>query len=725
MINLQRNAKDYKYLAKKFDETVYNAVKPFMEDNTNFTLSEDEVEMYGIIVLDVDTVGGFNKDTKKDEAKGTFIEQVKKGTYIKTYNAKELISNGYLGFIPNEETIKTMGEYGFLRSASYEIALVDEDGTVLPMEVEPLPFTKIEEMVLNNVNINEILSGDETEEEADTNVIEELETPENDDDMEFNTDLESEEESGDDEVYENDVQLEEEKLEPSTADIHDLFKSQKGELAQDEPNMEENETYVDSNLTEYDENQAENYEENVEISKEDVEDTYIRFFETSEIPLSYDLSNFDKHFPDEGIQLLPTDTDESPLNPRGFTNKYLNERAKFYNSKLIELHEANRAKLKGQFSQYLGLAAQSVMKEFSLDGDGETAREYSRLQEFKSTSNDSVYEETQRKIEEATVKYNEEKEAAMERARVEAGFKYDNMNKAAFNRRMENMRQQLEDKNANDYNEMYAEFHENRVRKAIGSFNDKQISVIDRIMADYKSAVGRENKLREEFEKEMKQFELENMKSSIAAYEVEKDKLNIEDVEAKYEERARLLEEHKATEIAAKKMEIEERFNAINEDLQRKVKDLEDSKKAYAEREKEREEAHKKALDARIAEEKAKYDLDIKKLEYDIKKAEGNANDWKNRSSEMSKLQRYTYNTVVAIAAVGIIAACCIGYLKGMNTASHEAKEKTQSYIVEQLDKKLDKVKEDLDKSQNDKKDTNNDKNTNENTQNDKKSSKR
>lgn len=745
-MNLQR--KKLKYMGKQFHENVFSAVKDELEANKKFQYINNGQILYVGIILDVLSVGGFDRKAKRDESKGSFIEQVKKREFIKTYNTRDLIDAGYLLFIPTKETINSMDEYGFLRKAEYEIGFITDSGVVFTLNSEDstekpnmMSFETIKEIVESDVTMQEIISGKNNNTNDEEEVLDEQ--PEeniNDNEAETEDDMEELEfasENADDEG-EPEEEIEPESVQDEiVSGKHDIKEEKEDELHMDEKveqpeeQTSEEKLGLDNSMSDYteadvvknnqpeedvqeSENEMEDYDEeepeedaHIDVPDEEVDRTFERLFKTSDIPFDVDLDMFDKLFKDEGVTYLKTNRSTVPGTDNAFINAYANEKAKACNEKLAELHKQNRIALRQNYIKLLHMSANTVTNEYSLEGDGDYAKAYSDLKQKLEDKRAGFQSDVDQKKQNLIEEYDRNKDVAVEQAKIEAGIRYDNLNKSALERKLNNVEKKLDDDMEANYAELFRKFNDNRIKDAVAAFERSQTAIIKKLSDDYKSYNGREKKVIESYNAEIEQFIKDNMKMSIEAKNAELELLNATALKKDYDNKVEDLKKEQKEMYSKKQTDLEDVFKLKSQKYENKIDSLNDTITSLKEKYELEKKKFNADLDDRIRKENELSQFKIEKANLEIAEAKKDANDWKKKSDEVSRMQRFTYGTVVALATVAVIAACSIGYLRGLNVSAIQAKNKVETNIVEQFDKQLKDLKADYEKKQTNEQKTN------------------
>ena len=164
-------------MSQVLKESVPATVADELRDNEAFIHHVGGEEKCVGLLLNVADIGGLDKKSRKDEAKGAFIEAINGGN-IKTVITADLMANEQLVIIADSTTMSNMLDFGMLESVDYTLVYVDANAntneiTVTPVEPETkLSFADISEHIVEQEEtIDDILGSDEPEE--DENVFSE------------------------------------------------------------------------------------------------------------------------------------------------------------------------------------------------------------------------------------------------------------------------------------------------------------------------------------------------------------------------------------------------------------------------------------------------------------------------------------------------------------------------------------------------------------------------
>lgn len=142
-------------MSQIFHESVVETAIDTFKDNEAFIHRENGVDKYVGLILDTADIGGLDKKSRKDEAKGSIIECINSGR-IATYISWDLMEAECICIIPNAGTLNAMDEFGLLTDAPYEFCLVDGDGELELLGVKTT-YEQVSSLLVNEGHIDQLL----------------------------------------------------------------------------------------------------------------------------------------------------------------------------------------------------------------------------------------------------------------------------------------------------------------------------------------------------------------------------------------------------------------------------------------------------------------------------------------------------------------------------------------------------------------------------------------
>lgn len=142
-------------MAQIFHESVVETAIDLFKQNESFIHVENDVNKYVGMVLDTADIGGLDKKSRKDEAKGSLIECINSGR-IATYISWDLMEVECICIIPTFGTLAAMDDFNMLTEAPYELCLVDEDGGLELLGIKTT-YEQIATLQANDGHIDNLL----------------------------------------------------------------------------------------------------------------------------------------------------------------------------------------------------------------------------------------------------------------------------------------------------------------------------------------------------------------------------------------------------------------------------------------------------------------------------------------------------------------------------------------------------------------------------------------
>lgn len=150
-------------LAGIFQESVLETVLEELRNNDQCIQTVDGKRRYIALVLDTEKIGGLDKKSRKDEAKGSIIECIRSGN-IKTFITPELMDINSIVIIPDPQSLSAMDDFALLTDTKYELCAIDDNGDIALLGVE-VTYQQIAELIAGDGHINSILGDDDDDDD--------------------------------------------------------------------------------------------------------------------------------------------------------------------------------------------------------------------------------------------------------------------------------------------------------------------------------------------------------------------------------------------------------------------------------------------------------------------------------------------------------------------------------------------------------------------------------
>ena len=142
-------------LSQVLHESVLETALDQFKSNDAFIHYENGEPKYIGIVLDTADIGGLDKKSRKDEAKGSIIECINSGRIL-TYITPDLMDAECICIIPTAMTLSAMDEFSLLTDAPYEFCQVDDTGDI-ELLGKKTTYSQVSDLVSEDGHIDDIL----------------------------------------------------------------------------------------------------------------------------------------------------------------------------------------------------------------------------------------------------------------------------------------------------------------------------------------------------------------------------------------------------------------------------------------------------------------------------------------------------------------------------------------------------------------------------------------
>ena len=142
-------------LSQVLHESVLETALDQFKSNDAFIHYENGEPKYVGIVLDTADIGGLDKKSRKNEAKGSIIECINSGRIL-TYITPDLMDAECICIIPTAMTLSAMDEFSLLTDAPYEFCQVDDTGDI-ELLGKKTTYTQVSDLVSEDGHIDDIL----------------------------------------------------------------------------------------------------------------------------------------------------------------------------------------------------------------------------------------------------------------------------------------------------------------------------------------------------------------------------------------------------------------------------------------------------------------------------------------------------------------------------------------------------------------------------------------
>ena len=346
-------------LSQILHESVLETALDKFKANDAFIREVNGAPQYIGIALETQSIGGLDKKSRKDEAKGSIIECINSGK-ISTYINQDLMDAECICIIPDSATLNAMDEFSLLTGASYEFCAVDESGDVMLLNIRTT-FQQISELVLKDGHIDDILGDPDSDDEDD------------DDDADFVDDVQlgvpvdnANDGDADDEidVDDDDIPMDGDDIPEADADdIPNNDFDDDVETADDGWNPADDLSDVGDD--DFDPYAAAVQPESVPeqtIPADLTDEVIVRKFYAGDLGLEVTSEPFDAQFI-QNNPYVPFDVDRE----EGWINNQLNEMSRQANAELERVHKQNCWQMRERYFRLVSMACDRIRTDLDLN----------------------------------------------------------------------------------------------------------------------------------------------------------------------------------------------------------------------------------------------------------------------------------------------------------------------------------------------------------------------
>lgn len=656
-------------LASVVDESVPERALELFKTNDAFVVEVDGEDKYVGLLLDTETIGGFGRKAVKDEDKGSILEMIR-NNQLSIYATPELLAEEKFIIIPTDDTLANMEEYGILTGAQYSVALVAKDGSFETTDVA-MTYDEACDISTGDAYITDFVGGEEEQQDD----MSDLDEPD-------------EESSEDDDFEPEDPDYDEQEVPFLPDEDEDDFDGNEddGSVENDEPESEQEDAQESEAEPEV-EQEPEDEELTPEV-EDKFDETIIRRFFSDELGLEVSTEAFDSQFL-HGNPYIPFDENRT----EGWLNNQLNEMSRDANIDMKRLHEANLFELRSKFYNLLSLHAEHIQKDFDITNpETEFGQLMSEMDMSYAQALDGVEAKVAEKTDELKRAYNEAKEAFVNDARAAAEKQYrerhGRQHEADINAIPAAIKSEIEASRESGKRE----FMKDRKAKAARQMDLGVSLILQDISREYQKRLADESALCHEWRERINTFLDNNRKDDIArtkalaeelAQQEKADKVLAEYTEklrakdAEFEAHARMLEQ----EVANDKKDMQKQIAEYKAECASKVEDVK---------------KQKDDVQAKLDELMEQYaQIDERKgREYEARlaQAKDEAEAWSDKYDYLAAAHKKNNIFIVALAAVGVIAALAIGVLVGTNMNLGAQQQQTSTAITQDYQSRMDKI---------------------------------
>lgn len=676
-----------------FQESVPETAIEEFKNNEQFIVEKDGEDVFVAMLLKAEDIGGLGKKSKKDEAKGQFIEEVRSGL-IKTYMPEEFIDNDEMVIIPDEPTLEAMDEFTMLSGAHYTICYVHEDGSVDKTD-SAVTYEAMSGVINGSSEIFDVLA-----DAGESWVDDELAL--NDDGAEDTSEDETEDE------FEDEIPSEEmpddEAADLGLDDESDFDGTVPENIYEDAPAED---VPLDESLPEYDrdamfaeptEDDDEEEEPEEDITEEQMNKVITRRFYSDDLGLEVSTEAFDAQFLHSN-PYIPFDENRG----EGWLNKYLNQMSKDANIEMRRLHQKNLFEMRELFYQLISKHSETIQHELDADNPNtlygkaldaikeERAKAREDVDSRVSAKRDEINADWEKKLAQAG---EDGRRAAEEQYRDRFGRQHDE----ALYRIEPDIRRQIDEK----YDASVRKMHADRRNDASKRMDYGVTETLAEVSKVYMKRLEEETAEYKNWRQRMNDFIDDHRKDEVAHDQALAEEL------AQKSKADKVLEEYtakikeQAEEFEAKKEAMKAEIEAMDRKTTGIVQDKQtECDNRIADMQKDLDE--QKAQMAELLDKYAALDAD-KEKEYSARLAEARDEKeaWSDKCDHIITMHKRGSIVFVALAVVTCIAMLAIGTLIGSSMNLDFGSNKASEQVVKEFNSRMDKLEKQSEDKSND-----------------------
>lgn len=680
-------------MASILNESVTESALEAFRANTAMQVEHDGETVYVGMLLDANdpSIGGINKKSRRDEAKGQVIELINSGR-INTYIPADYLEDEKLIIIPDVVTLDAMDEFALLTEANYKLAFVHDDGSVEATDY-PITYAGIMDTVINGSDVNDYLAsvgvtdmGSDSGYDDVNDITQPFSPVASDDEYDYG--------DGDDEIVPEDedapfgAELDEA---PYYGDDAPTAESAAGE---DAPDFDEPEPAApeDFDAPAEEDAPAEDNDPQAEVedevSDEAMTAAITRKFYSDELGLEVTTEPFDAQFLHANTY-VPFEENRG----EGWLNRYLDEMSRGANLEMQHLHQTNLFDMREMYYNLISRHAEQIQHDLD---ETDSSTQYGAMMDaliqkrLEQQDGIAAIVAERRKIvdEEWDKALKQVGEDAMRAAQQQYRERYGKQHDERVFRIEPTVTQEIEDK----YQDAVRQMRDERRMDAAKRMDYGITETLAEVSEEYMKRLADERKHYDEHRQRIAAFLDEHRKDDIMHDKVVAEELaqseKADKVMAEYEQKLRTRAAEFNAERDALKSDIEaterrtaERIKAIQGDYDRRVDELRNENANL-----------KGQLDDLV---KQYADLDERKArEYGARLAEAKdeAKAWSAKCDSMMAVQRKGHIVSITAIVVAIIAALSIGVLVGTNMSLDMGSSKASTAIEQEFNKRMDQL---------------------------------
>lgn len=636
-----------------FHESVWETVLNDLKMNEPFTQVEDGKPKYVGLCLKADDIGGLDKKSKKDEAKGSIIECINSGR-IKTYITSELLDENSLVIIPDALTLAAMDEFSLLTDAPYEFCCMHLNGDIDLLGVQTT-YLEVANLVSDEGHVDELL-GDEDEDSSSSVMDDDEDVVDDEDD---NEPAAIEVPAVDDTDDVDDIDMVDDLDDIEALDEDTGFVGQP-EVAMDDMSEPEPDPYQAA----MEEPPAQQVED--EVPSEWTTEAVTRKFYSDDLGLEVSTEPFDAQFMSQNL-FVPFDENR----PDGWLNNQLNEMCRAANVEMNRMHQGNLFLMRERYFRLISMLCDRIQQDLDITSmDTQYGQLYQQLLMDKNDDMSNVEALVSRKKDEIEELWKRKlQEVGMDAARA-AQHQYRERYGKQHEAQLFGIEAMVKASVDADFQDGKHELFERRKMEASALLDLGITEVLDEISDMYVSSIEDERIRYEELQRGMQAFLDDNRQADIARTKALSEELRqtnqADRVLAEQTQKIRELTE----EYSSKKKELMSDIAAMRDENEKRLRACEDDAKRRVARAEEETQNIQKQFNELLNKYQNLDEMKSHQFEKQLAEKDDEIEAWKDRNHHMEEVHKRNSLLATFLIIAITIAAISIGFIGGEYVSS-------------------------------------------------------
>ena len=682
-----------------FRESVLETILSDFQQNEQFIHVENGESKYVGLVLDTTDIGGLDKKSRKDEAKGSIIECINSGR-IKTFISSELLDEECIVIIPEVLTLSAMDEFSLLTDASYELCYVAKNGDIELLGIK-VTYKEIADIIASEGHIDDILGSDDDniDDVPMDDILLDSVSLKKDDDISDDNDISNIDDDDDIPDIDDDVNNMDDVIPVNnddtsvSNDTYQVPESNYDNQSYSEPVPQQyqdvQQEYIENpDNSQYQNNMGVQPEQNVEteIPADWINAAVTRKFYSEDLGLEVTTDPFDAQFM-SGNPYIPFDENR----PSNWLNDQLNEMSREANLEMNRLHNSNLFLMRERYFRLISMQCDRIQKDLDVNNtDTQYGQMKAKLQaDHANEINNIDVTVAQQKTEMERAWKQKLQDVGMDAAR-EAQHKYRERNTSAYEAQLNDLESVVRANIDAEYQYAIHDMNERRREEALSLLDLSITEVLDEVSDMYVSAMEDERVRYNELQENMRIFRTDKMEDDIVRTNVKAEELRQSEKadQVLIEQTAKI--QALTDEYNQKRHELLDDIDKLRKDNQARIDNMRmDNEKDLA-REREVKDELRSRYDALLENYKNLDDKKEQEFEGRITEMKDEICAWQEKFDHMVEVHKRNNLVSIFFVIAAIIAAVSIGFIGGEYVNSvRNVKQQTQA-IQSQYDNTVD-----------------------------------